>query len=108
MEGLKRAQRFRLEDQRGTEINFELPDFLKDNKWKTVSSATDAINSRDVNDDEVNKKSPGKAPQPAPRLSINRNVSQTNIGESHVYLEPVNENGDTNIGINQFIYLNSF
>ncbi|CAH1394084.1 unnamed protein product [Nezara viridula] len=29
-EGLKRAQRCRLEDQRGTEINFELPDFLKD------------------------------------------------------------------------------
>lgn len=28
-EGLKRAQR-RLEDQRGTEINFELPEFLKD------------------------------------------------------------------------------
>ncbi|XP_076294993.1 regulator of G protein signaling family member locomotion defects isoform X5 [Lasioglossum baleicum] len=28
-EGLKRAQRSRLEDQRGTEINFELPDFLK-------------------------------------------------------------------------------
>lgn len=28
-EGLKRAQRNRLEDQRGTEINFELPDFLK-------------------------------------------------------------------------------
>ncbi|XP_023245188.1 regulator of G-protein signaling loco [Copidosoma floridanum] len=28
-EGLKRAQRTRLEDQRGTEINFELPDFLK-------------------------------------------------------------------------------
>ncbi|XP_011302717.1 regulator of G-protein signaling loco isoform X2 [Fopius arisanus] len=31
-EGLKRAQRSRLEDQRGTEINFELPDFLKQNK----------------------------------------------------------------------------
>lgn len=31
-EGLKRAQRSRLEDQRGTEINFELPDFLKVNK----------------------------------------------------------------------------
>jgi regulator of G-protein signaling len=30
LEGLKRAQRSRLEDQRGTEINFELPDFLKD------------------------------------------------------------------------------
>ncbi|XP_063241261.1 regulator of G-protein signaling loco isoform X2 [Bacillus rossius redtenbacheri] len=28
--GLERAQRSRLEDQRGTEINFELPDFLKD------------------------------------------------------------------------------
>ncbi|KAF4517638.1 hypothetical protein B566_EDAN002870 [Ephemera danica] len=28
-EGLKRAQR-RMDDQRGTEINFELPDFLKD------------------------------------------------------------------------------
>lgn len=28
-EGLKRAQRSRLEDQRGTKINFELPDFLK-------------------------------------------------------------------------------
>ncbi|XP_043266406.1 regulator of G-protein signaling loco isoform X2 [Venturia canescens] len=28
-EGIKRAQRSRLEDQRGTEINFELPDFLK-------------------------------------------------------------------------------
>lgn len=28
-ERLKRAQRGRLEDQRGTEINFELPDFLK-------------------------------------------------------------------------------
>lgn len=27
---MKRAQRSRLEDQRGTEINFELPDFLKD------------------------------------------------------------------------------
>lgn len=33
-EGLKRAQRSRLEDQRGTEINFELPDFLKVNKMK--------------------------------------------------------------------------
>ena len=28
-ERLKRAQRSRLEDQRGTEINFEMPDFLK-------------------------------------------------------------------------------
>lgn len=29
-EGLNRAQSSRIEDQRGTEINFELPDFLKD------------------------------------------------------------------------------
>ena len=28
-EGLKMAQRGRLDDQRGTEINFEMPDFLK-------------------------------------------------------------------------------
>ena len=28
-EGLKMAQRGRLEDQRGTEIKFEMPDFLK-------------------------------------------------------------------------------
>ena len=28
-EGLKRAQMSRIEDQRGTEINSELPDFLK-------------------------------------------------------------------------------
>ena len=28
-EGLKRAQMCRLDDQRGTEINFELPDFLR-------------------------------------------------------------------------------
>lgn len=32
VEGLTRAQRCRLEDQRGTEINFELPDFLKENE----------------------------------------------------------------------------
>ena len=28
-EGLKLVQRGRLDDQRGTEINFEMPDFLK-------------------------------------------------------------------------------
>ncbi|XP_035900546.1 regulator of G-protein signaling loco isoform X2 [Anopheles stephensi] len=40
LEGLKRAQRSRLEDQRGTEINFELPDFLKDKE--NFSSASTA------------------------------------------------------------------
>ncbi|XP_061501063.1 regulator of G-protein signaling loco isoform X2 [Anopheles gambiae] len=39
LEGLKRAQRSRLEDQRGTEINFELPDFLKDKENFSTSSA---------------------------------------------------------------------
>ncbi|XP_062564387.1 regulator of G-protein signaling loco isoform X4 [Armigeres subalbatus] len=38
LEGLKRAQRSRLEDQRGTEINFELPDFLKDKENFTTSA----------------------------------------------------------------------
>ncbi|KAF0773017.1 regulator of G-protein signaling loco [Aphis craccivora] len=37
-EGLKRAQRSRLEDQRGTEINFEMPDFLKNKENNTVDT----------------------------------------------------------------------
>lgn len=36
-EGLKRAQMCRLEDQRGTEINFELPEFLKRREAVQVS-----------------------------------------------------------------------
>ncbi|XP_017775216.1 PREDICTED: regulator of G-protein signaling loco [Nicrophorus vespilloides] len=45
-EGLSRAQRSRLEDQRGTEINFELPDFLKDkeNDGKRVKQEKKAMN----------------------------------------------------------------
>lgn len=87
LEGLKRAQRFRLEDQRGTEINFELPDFLKDNKtndWSSVKlvAAADAMNS--------NKKTL-KAPQPTPRLSINRNNSIEKDSRSS---EVANENED--------------
>ncbi|KRT86723.1 hypothetical protein AMK59_2231, partial [Oryctes borbonicus] len=38
VEGLSRAQRFRLEDQRGTEINFELPDFLKDKEHNQLTT----------------------------------------------------------------------
>ncbi|XP_058840663.1 regulator of G-protein signaling loco-like, partial [Topomyia yanbarensis] len=49
LEGLKRAQRSRLEDQRGTEINFELPDFLKDKENFTGTGsnnpATSAVSS---------------------------------------------------------------
>jgi len=37
-EGLKMAQRGRLDDQRGTEINFEMPDFLKRVKVKKNGS----------------------------------------------------------------------
>lgn len=37
-EGLKRAQMSRLDDQRGTEINFELPDFLKNDQPQDKAS----------------------------------------------------------------------
>lgn len=95
LEGLKRAQRFRLEDQRGTEINFELPDFLKDNKtndWNSAKlvAAADAMNTKDVN------KKTAKAPQPTPRLSINRNNSIEK--DSRRSSEVANENGDNTQG----------
>ncbi|KAL7293981.1 hypothetical protein TKK_0012558 [Trichogramma kaykai] len=45
-EDLKRAQRLRLEDQRGTEINFELPDFLKN---KENEKTPDSKKSRKTN-----------------------------------------------------------
>lgn len=101
LEGLKRAQRFRLEDQRGTEINFELPDFLKDNNKKNINSSTpDSLNARDAaNDVETCKKSPGKAPQPAPRFSINRSQSHNNPIESSSFSEASNDNGDRSLGM---------
>ncbi|XP_018575675.1 regulator of G-protein signaling loco isoform X4 [Anoplophora glabripennis] len=49
VEGLTRAQRCRLEDQRGTEINFELPDFLKENEHnfhKPIRTNETETNSR--------------------------------------------------------------
>lgn len=98
---MKRAQRFRLEDQRGTEINFELPDFLKDNsnKWKTLnSSSNETMTLADINESETQKKPPGKAPQPAPRLSINRYNSQNNCVDANGYPEAIIENGDRNHG----------
>lgn len=71
---MKRAQRFRLEDQRGTEINFELPDFLKDSgrsKLRKVKQLHDGGNTNISSTvDGVPKKPLGKAPQPAPRHSI--------------------------------------
>ncbi|KAK9498079.1 hypothetical protein O3M35_003961 [Rhynocoris fuscipes] len=53
-EGLKRAQRSRLEDQRGTEINFELPDFLKD-KENTPQGGKKVRKLRVENDDKNSK-----------------------------------------------------
>lgn len=47
VEGLTRAQRARLEDQRGTEINFELPDFLKDKEDDRLRKTPN--NSSDIN-----------------------------------------------------------
>jgi regulator of G-protein signaling len=89
---LKRAQRSRLEDQRGTEINFELPEFLKDKekyanvgnklrKTKFDESPSNSIslyNNVDAckNNEPVVKMNTSpphytqKPPQPAPRLSL--------------------------------------
>ncbi|XP_043461403.1 regulator of G-protein signaling loco isoform X3 [Leptopilina heterotoma] len=50
-EGLKRAQRSRLEDQRGTEINYELPDFLKN---KENGKILDSKKMRKVRGTSVN------------------------------------------------------
>lgn len=68
-----------MEDQRGTEINFELPDFLKDNKLKNVKLD-------DTNAENNTRKSIGKTPQPAPRLSIGRNNINNALNESNLGL----------------------
>lgn len=80
LEGLKRAQRFRLEDQRGTEINCELPDFLKNkenfvnNKLrKTTEPVPMARTTFETNS------VPLVRPQPAPRYSITKSPSSTSI-----------------------------
>lgn len=55
-EGLKRAQR-RLEDQRGTEINFELPEFLKDkeNNSHTQSNKLRKIQQNGLTNGETSR-----------------------------------------------------
>ncbi|KAH8381578.1 hypothetical protein KR093_008672 [Drosophila rubida] len=76
LEGLKRAQLARLEDQRGTEINFDLPDFLKNKE--NLNAAASKLRKVRANLSPVNKAatSPTDAPQPAPRLSITRGQQQ--------------------------------
>lgn len=83
LEGLKRAQRCRLEDQRGTEINTEIPEFLKDKekyagnklrKTKIDESPSNAVSLFKNVDHSTTTLSPThytiKPPQPAPRLSL--------------------------------------
>ncbi|XP_016983083.1 regulator of G-protein signaling loco isoform X3 [Drosophila rhopaloa] len=72
LEGLKRAQLARLEDQRGTEINFDLPDFLKNKE--NLSAAVSKLRKVRASLSPVSKvpSSPTEIPQPAPRLSITR------------------------------------
>ncbi|XP_037820960.1 regulator of G-protein signaling loco-like [Lucilia sericata] len=65
LEDLKRAQLARLEDQRGTEINFELPEFLKNTDNLNSSSSSSNNNENSINTTTVER-----PPQPAPRLSI--------------------------------------
>ncbi|KAH8306399.1 hypothetical protein KR018_010376 [Drosophila ironensis] len=74
LEGLKRAQQARLEDQRGTEINFDLPDFLKNKE--NLSAAVSKLRKVRANLSPVSKgpTTPTEIPQPAPRLSITRNL----------------------------------
>ncbi|XP_037036459.1 regulator of G-protein signaling loco isoform X2 [Bradysia coprophila] len=82
LEGLKRAQRFRLEDQRGTEINCELPDFLKDkenfvnNKLRKTKPAEPVPMARTTFEASS---VPLVRPQPAPRYSITKSPSTTSI-----------------------------
>ncbi|XP_061388839.1 regulator of G-protein signaling loco [Musca vetustissima] len=78
LEDLKRAQLARLEDQRGTEINFELPEFLKNNDTTTNQLNKSNNSGENVNSNEEQKPETPieRPPQPAPRHSIS-NKSKT-------------------------------
>ncbi|KQS52490.1 regulator of G-protein signaling loco isoform X1 [Drosophila erecta] len=86
LEGLKRAQQARLEDQRGTEINFDLPDFLKNKE--NLSAAVSKLRKVRAGLSPVSKVyvTPTEIPQPAPRLSITR--SQQPVSPMKVDQEP--------------------
>ncbi|RZC33398.1 regulator of G-protein signaling loco, partial [Asbolus verrucosus] len=82
VEGLTRAQRSRLEDQRGTEINFELPDFLKDKDnelRKPLRCVGDTPNSRFYveNGEEQSQKR-------VPVMSPVKNLSQYNYENRNI------------------------
>ncbi|XP_054739617.1 regulator of G-protein signaling loco isoform X1 [Anastrepha obliqua] len=99
LEGLKRAQLARLEDQRGTEINFELPDFLKNKENLNASKLRKAranLSPISKSYNATTHPTPAHAsitptlatteelpspqlerPQPAPRLSITNKLKAT-------------------------------
>lgn len=66
LEEIKKAQRARLEDQRGTKINFDLPDFLKSSKEAAQKQMLAECNSGYL-----------MKPQPAPRHSLLNSKQQT-------------------------------
>lgn len=95
----------RLEDQRGTEINFELPEFLKDkekyanvgNKLRKTKfdespsnsvSLYNNIDARNNNEPVKMNTSPPhytqKPPQPAPRLSLGKSPTKSSSEASSV------------------------
>lgn len=78
LEDLKRAQLARLEDQRGTEINFELPEFLKNTESLNKSNSEIASSKNTVSPSIPSE----RPPQPAPRLSI------INPGKSKLCISP--------------------
>jgi len=93
LENLKRAQCLRIEDQRGTDINFELPEFLKDRnrlgqKLRKTAQPDSSSNSLNLysniqalspNRNEFVKMtmsmSQQKPPQPLPRTSLGKSSS---------------------------------
>lgn len=116
LEGLKRAQCSRLEDQRGTEINFELPDFLKDKEnFKNNSNKHRRIKQQQQQSQQMEpipmarstfdtNHSPLQRPQPAPRLSITKSTGTGHIRTPTIEIvekrlspsiECPGENGDT-------------
>uniref|UniRef100_A0A1Y1LI36 RGS domain-containing protein n=1 Tax=Photinus pyralis TaxID=7054 RepID=A0A1Y1LI36_PHOPY len=105
-EGLNRAQSSRIEDQRGTEINFELPDFLKDKDISQHNCSrvrkfrrTDGSHNERFCDPETGNELLSNR-QFEPRCNYeNRNVIFENDGGSNVNnnsVNHINQNTDLN------------